>query len=83
MPILYYIKYWQPEEEIPMVTEFFPFEWQAENRREELLKEVEERGGEKFSSIYYKGNIGKMAFLWRGRGDLADSLNKLNEIYNT
>lgn len=65
----------------PNRLEFFLFEKQTKERRDEILQEIVDAGGKEKCDIYYDG--GYDCFDYRNCNHLINRLNDLNKVYNT
>lgn len=83
VPEIFYLKYVDCaiEDGNPNRVEFFWYERFAEERRDELLKEIADAGGEDRCDLCYDG--GYKSLYYRSRTDLVQALNEINDIYNT
>lgn len=83
MPAILYIRYYDPndDEGSLLKTIFFWFQEDAERKRDQLLKEIEDAGGINKTDLSYKGEINKL--FYKSVHSLIDALNELNNIYTT
>lgn len=83
MPTVYFIKYFDGStcDESPNKLEFFLYKEDAEQRKEEIQKQIADAGGRNKCDIYYDG--GYSCFWYRDCLQLIQRLNEINEIFST
>ncbi len=69
------------EEGSHLRTEFFLSETGAKERSNQIIKEINDNGGEDNCDMTFKGGVGY--FQYRHQNQLVLELDKLNEIYTT